>query len=102
MIVNGFMLKCGGQSENVKLQIGEYYLKTHMFTIDMGGYDVVVGVEWLDTLGPITLDFKDFYMSLNKEGWKHTIKGITSNFLEMTTSHWMEKLLKKYHLRIIA
>jgi len=39
MIANGGMMKFGGRCENVKLQIGEYHLKTHMFSIEIGDYD---------------------------------------------------------------
>jgi hypothetical protein len=44
MIDNGGSMKCGGCCENVHLQIGEYHLKYHMFAIDMGGCDIVLGV----------------------------------------------------------
>jgi hypothetical protein len=43
MIANGGSMKCGGHCENVCLQIGQYNLKSHMFTIDMGGCDIVLG-----------------------------------------------------------
>jgi hypothetical protein len=43
IIANGRSMKCGGHCENVCLQIGEYHLKYHMFSIDMGGYDIVLG-----------------------------------------------------------
>lgn len=43
MLVNGRMMKCGGHCDNVKLQLGDYHLKTHMFTIDMVGCDIVLG-----------------------------------------------------------
>jgi hypothetical protein len=33
-----------------------------MFAIDMDGCDIFLGVEWLLTLGPITMDFKDSTM----------------------------------------
>jgi hypothetical protein len=46
MIANGGSMKCGGCCENVCLQIGHYNLKSHMFSIDMGGCDIVLGVEW--------------------------------------------------------
>jgi hypothetical protein len=55
--VNGGSMKCGGHCENVCLQIGEYHLKSHMFAIDMGGCDIVLGAEWLRTLGPILNGF---------------------------------------------
>jgi ribosomal protein S17 len=44
MIANGDMMRCGGRCENVKLQMGEYSLKTHMFSVEMGGCDVVLEV----------------------------------------------------------
>jgi hypothetical protein len=62
MITNGGSMKCGGQCENGRLQIGNYQLKYHMFSIDMGGCDIVLGVEWLHTLGPIIMDFKELMM----------------------------------------
>jgi hypothetical protein len=45
LIANGGTMKCGGHYENVKLQLGDYTLKTHMFFISMGGCDIVFGVE---------------------------------------------------------
>jgi hypothetical protein len=65
MIVNGGSMKCGGHCENVRLQIGDYHLKSHMFAIDMGGCDIVLGVGWIRTLGPIIMDFKDLTMQFD-------------------------------------
>lgn len=50
------MMKCGGHCDNVKLQIEDYQLKTHMFSIAMGGYDTVLGDEWLRILNLITME----------------------------------------------
>jgi hypothetical protein len=65
MIVNGGSMKCGGRCENVCLQIGEYHMKSHMFSIDMGGCDIVLGEKWLRTLGPILMDFKELTMQFD-------------------------------------
>jgi hypothetical protein len=65
MIANCGSMKCGGHCENVHLQIGDYHLKYHMFDIDMGGCDIVLGIEWIRTLGPILMDFKDLTMQFN-------------------------------------
>jgi hypothetical protein len=59
MISNGGSMKCCGRCENVCLQNRHYQLKSHMFSIDMGGCDIVLGVEWLRTLDPILMDFKE-------------------------------------------
>lgn len=72
-----------------------------MFTIEMGGYGVVVAIEWL-TLGSITMDLKELYTSFNKEGCKHALKGILFNSPKIISAHLMEKFSKKGHLGIIA
>jgi hypothetical protein len=65
MIANGRSMKCGGHFENVRLQIGDYHLKSHMFSIDMGGCDIVLGSNWLRNLGPILMDFKELTMQFD-------------------------------------
>lgn len=55
-------MKCEVHYENVKLRMGDYLLKTHMFSIEMGGCDIVLGVEWMRILGPTNMNFKELYM----------------------------------------
>jgi hypothetical protein len=102
MIANGGSMKCGGRCENVHLQIGDYHLKSHMFAIDMGGCDIVLGADWLRTLGPILMDFKDLTMQFDQEGHQYKFQGITVGSPEIISSHRMEKLLKKGHSGVIA
>jgi hypothetical protein len=102
MISNGGSMKCGGRCENVCLQIGDYHLKSHMFVIDMGGCDIVLGVDWLRTLGPILMDFKYLTMQFDQEGHQYKFQGITIGSPEIISSHRMEKLLKKGHSGVIA
>jgi hypothetical protein len=78
MIANVGSMKCGGRCENVCLQIGQYHLKSHMFVIDMGGCDIVLGVEWLCTLSSITIDFHKLTMQFQQEGKQHQFQGITT------------------------
>jgi hypothetical protein len=102
MIANGGSMKCGGSCENVRLQIGDYHLKSHMFAIDMGGCDIVLGVDWLRTLGPILMDFKDLTMQFDQEGHHYKFQGIIVISTEIISSHRMEKMLKKGHSGVIT
>jgi len=43
LISNGSRMKCGGWCENVKLEMSDYRLKSHMLAIEMGGCDIVLG-----------------------------------------------------------
>jgi hypothetical protein len=53
--------------------MGDYHLKTHKFSISMGGCDIVLGVEWLHTLGVITMDYQYLYMIFNQEAHTYTL-----------------------------
>ena len=77
MIANGRAMECGGRCENMQLQMGDYSLKIHMLSIDLGGCDIFLVVEWLQTLGPIIMDFNDLYMSFQQTGNHYTLEGIT-------------------------
>jgi hypothetical protein len=101
-IANGGSMKCGGHCENVHLQIGDYHLKSHMFAIDMGGCDIVLGADWLRTLGPILMDFKELTMKFDQEGHQYKFQGITIGSPEVTSSPRMENLLKKGHSGVIS
>jgi hypothetical protein len=102
MIANGGSMKCGGHCENVHLQIGDYHLKSYMFVIDMGGCDIVLGADWIRTLGPILMDFKDLTMQFDQEGHQYKFQGIIVSSPEIISSHRMEKLLKKGHSGVIS
>lgn len=47
LIVDEGTMKCERCSENIKLKMGDYHLKTHMFSIEMGGYDIFLGAKWM-------------------------------------------------------
>eukprot|EP00253_Pinus_taeda_P026508 PITA_26508 len=101
-IADGGTMKCEGRCENVKLQMGDYQLKTHMFAIHMGGCDIVLGAQWLRTLGPITMDFQELYMSFKQNNSTHTLRGLQAGAPSIISSHRMENLLKKGHHGVIA
>jgi hypothetical protein len=102
MIANGRYMKCGERCENVLLQIGFYHLKSHMFSIDMGGFDIMLGADWLKNLGPILMDFNELTMKFDHEGQKYKFQGIIVGSPEIISSHHMEKMLKKGHSDVIS
>ena len=82
--------------------MGDYQLKTHMFSIHIGGCDIVLGAKWLHTLDPITMDFQELYMSFKQNNHTHTLRGLQAGAPSIISSHRMEKLLKKGHHGVIA
>ena len=101
-IADGAIMKCEGCCENVKLQMQDYQLKTHMFAIHMRGCNIVLDTNWLRTLGPITMDFQELYMTFKQNNYTHTLRGLQVGAPSIISSHRMEKLLKKGNHGVVA
>jgi len=87
---------------NIKLSIGEYVLNSPMLSIPMGGVDVVLGVQWLQSLGTIAFNFQEPFMKFCAEGKEVELRGIAGKLGKIISSNSMTKLLKKEQRRIIA
>jgi hypothetical protein len=73
-----------------------------MFSISMGGCDIILGVEWLHTLGSITMYYQESCMVFAQYAHTYTLEGIQVGTPKIISSHWMKKLLKKGHHGVIA
>ena len=63
MFANGGTINFSRKFHNIKLTMGEYVLNSPMLSIPMGGADVILGVQWLQSLGMITFNFQDFFLN---------------------------------------
>ena len=62
-VANGDRVPCGVVARNVALHIGKEEFTISCLGIDLGGFDVILDVDYLRTLGPILWDFEDFCMA---------------------------------------
>ena len=73
-----------------------------MISIPMGGADVVLGVQWLQSLGTVAFNFQKKIMKFSWEGKEYELNGITGKPSKVISSNGMTKLLKKGHQGIVA
>ena len=102
MITDGGTLPCKGKCHNVCISMGDYNLCSDMFTLPLGRCDVVLGAQWLRTLGPILWDFAEHWMQFSINGTKHTLWGLQPGSVSIISLHHMEKLLKNSSHGVIA
>ena len=82
--------------------MGEYVLNSPMLSIPMGGVDVVLGVQWLQSLGTVDFNFQELSLKFFLEGKEIKIWGIVGNPVKIIISNFMTKLLKKEQRGVIA
>ena len=78
LVANGDRVPCEGVARDVARAIGTEEFAIPCFGIDLGGFDVILGVSFLRTLGPILWDFKDLCMSFMRGARRILWKGIGS------------------------
>ncbi|XP_017241605.1 uncharacterized protein LOC135152094 [Daucus carota subsp. sativus] len=66
MVANGNQLVSHYECQGFSWNIGKYRFNTPVKTLPMGSYDLVLGVDWLGSLGPVTFDFKKLEMRFQK------------------------------------
>ena len=102
MVGNGGKIACKGMCHNVKLSMGHYTLKSDMYTLPLGECDIVLGVQWLRTLGTMQWNFVELWMTFQIYEQEHTLKGLQGGPLQIVSSHRMEKILQKTRKRMLA
>ncbi|KAJ0095807.1 hypothetical protein Patl1_15988 [Pistacia atlantica] len=58
MIGNGEVLHCSGVCADVELVLDGHQFLLDLFVLLIKGANLVLGVQWLSTLGPILMDYK--------------------------------------------
>ena len=82
--------------------MGEYVMNSPMNSIPMGGADVVLGIQWLQSLGTVAFNFQELFMKFSLEGKEIELRCITTKPGKVISSNGMKKLLKKEHQCVIA
>ena len=95
VIANGGTINFSGKCHNIKLTMGEYILTSPMLSIPMGGADVVLGVQWLQSLGTVAFNFQELFLKFSLEVKEVKLQGIAGNPGKIISSNVMKKLLKK-------
>jgi hypothetical protein len=102
MIANGGTINCSGKCHKINLIMGEYVMNSPIIFIPMGGVDVVLGFQWLQSLGTMAFNFQELFMKFSLEGKEFELRGITRKLGKVVRSNGMTKLLKKGHQGVIV
>jgi hypothetical protein len=102
MIANGGTINSSGKCNKINLTIGEYVMNSPMISIAMGGVDVVLGIQWLKSLGTMSFNFQELFMKFSLEGKEIELRGIIGKPSKVIISNGMKQLLKNGNQGVIA
>ncbi|KAJ4795897.1 polyprotein [Rhynchospora pubera] len=90
---NGAALQCNELCKEVSLSIQSHSFATDLFVLDLEGSDVVLGVQWLETLGPILTDWSKLHMEFNYKGHQIHLQGESKPNAKAISSAGLNKLI---------
>ncbi|XP_021623868.1 uncharacterized protein LOC110623248 [Manihot esculenta] len=77
-VANGKQLRSPGICKGAPIELGFTTFMVELFVLQLTGFDIVLGVNWLTTLGPILWDFNIMWMSFFVQGKQVELYGINS------------------------
>jgi len=104
-VANGGTLSSSGKCPSMIIRVQGTSITSEFFLLSLGGCDVVLGVEWLQTLGPILWDFADMSMKFTFQSHPTTLRGLNPSELTVEdATHFLHSTaaLKVFILEIVA
>ncbi|MCH81628.1 hypothetical protein A2U01_0002419, partial [Trifolium medium] len=107
LVGNGEELQCSSMCSNVSLSLGPHTFSVDLFVLPLSGAELVLGVQWLKTLGPIVTDYTQLTMSFSYQGQVVNLVGQPKVGPEESSVHQLERLVatnaiaEAYHLHLV-
>ena len=95
MVEDGKKIENVGKCHKVKLQMQEYNLEFDFFVVPLGGVDIVLGIQWLQTLGNYSANHQEHFIQFNWLGKEYKLYGFQPPQTQLATSHQMARLIRK-------
>jgi hypothetical protein len=95
-IAGGSTMACDRYIPGMKLTLGRHELVQDVYVMDLPDTNIILGFQWLSTLGPITTNYKTMEMSFTEEGGRKIVLwGMTGNSAKIVTAKRMEAIFRR-------
>ena len=100
MIVNGGRVSSSGCNKDAQLSIRGYNCQIDLLSLPLGGYDVILGVQWLSSISHILWDFQLMTLAFSKGNTQYTLfhKQGVQPLIQETSLQQLDKDILNSHL----
>ena len=67
-VANGQSMQCNHMVQNLTWQYQDIKFTDDMRVLDLGGYDAVLGIDWLNKFSPMTCQWQEKWLEIPKDG----------------------------------
>jgi hypothetical protein len=84
---------CDGKCNKVELTIDNYKLISLMYAMVIRGVDIVLGAQWLASIGIVRLNIQNQFLIFYENGKKYKFHGINNLPTQLVSSNKMKKMI---------
>ncbi|XP_011000836.1 PREDICTED: uncharacterized protein LOC105108282 [Populus euphratica] len=100
---NKEIIECTRRCIGLLLNIQGLSIQADFYVLPVAACQAVLGVQWLETLGPIETDYKQLSMSFCQAGKSHTIRGLQRfKLAPMTEKELLHHLGPRFFLHVMS
>ncbi|WOH00327.1 hypothetical protein DCAR_0519686 [Daucus carota subsp. sativus] len=93
-VADGNSISCQNVVKNFSWRMGGYDFTSEVMLIDLGSCDMVLGVQWLSTLGTVKWNFNKLLMEFQVDKQFIRLKGVAPQKLKVVSAESSKKLFK--------
>jgi hypothetical protein len=94
-VADGHIVECINIVPNLEVKMGNYTVRDTFYVVDLSDTDVVLGVQWLITLGKISTNYQTLKMGFrDNEGKRIVLRGMSTGAPTTVSAKRMESIFR--------
>jgi hypothetical protein len=94
-VADGHMVGCLDRVPDLEVKLGNYTMRDAFYVVDLADTDVMLGIQWLITLGKISTNCQTLEMGFrDSEGKKIVLRGMLTGAPKTVSTRRMERIFR--------
>ncbi|KAI4318180.1 hypothetical protein L6164_025983 [Bauhinia variegata] len=108
LVGSGAALPCSSMCRQTSLKIGAHQFLVDLYLLPLMGADVVLGIPWLKSLGPVLTNYDQLVLKFVKEGQIVELVGDTEPISAEASLHQLKRIIQTegvdtfYHFQLLS
>ena len=101
-IADGFTMPCTRVVKQLKLTLGDYELCDDFYVVGIGEIDLVLGVQWLHSIGGYYMNHQTMEFKFHSNGKEVLLRGLSNGAPRVVTAKRMERFFQRGQVAWVA
>jgi hypothetical protein len=103
VVEDGNIVECLDRVPNLEMKLGNHLVRDTFYLLDLSDTDVVLGVQWMITLGKITTNYQTLEMGFrDQDGKKVVLRGMSTGEPKTVSAKRMERIFRHGEVAYVA